>query len=108
MFTWAVHVFKAPYQPIAKHNGLDSFMFIRFLRMVIKMFVPMWLVSWAILFPVDSANSGGGESGLNMFTYGNISTSNHPRYATHLLISWLFTCKLALWINFEHCSQRTQ
>ncbi|TIB78925.1 DUF221-domain-containing protein [Wallemia mellicola] len=69
IFTWAVEVFKAPYKPIARHNGLDSFMFIRFLRMIIKMFVPMWLFSWALLFPVDSANSGGGEGGLNMFTY---------------------------------------
>lgn len=93
MFTWAVEVFKAPYKPIARHNGLDSFMFIRFLRMVIKMFVPMWLFSWALLFPVDSANSGGTEEGLNMFTYGNVATSNHPRYAAHLLTSWIFTCE---------------
>ncbi|TIA90534.1 hypothetical protein E3P99_01490 [Wallemia hederae] len=103
MVTWIVEVFKAPYHPIAKHNGLDSFMFIRFLRLIIKMFVPMWIVSWVILFPVDSANSDGGQTGLNMFTYGNVSTSNHPRYSAHLLISWIFT----FWIFYLIKSEMT-
>ncbi|TIA97948.1 hypothetical protein E3P94_02719 [Wallemia ichthyophaga] len=100
---WLPQVFKAPYQPIARHNGLDSFMFIRYLRLIVKMFVPMWVVSWVILFPVNSANSDGGKDGLNMFTFGNISTSNHPRYAASLLLAWIFT----FWIFYLIRSEMT-
>lgn len=91
--TWPIAVFKANYDDIKYMNGLDAYFFVRFLRMMVKMLLPIWIISWIILLPVTSVGENTGRSGLDKFTFGNISTSDQPRYAAHLVLVWLFTCE---------------
>ncbi|THG97592.1 hypothetical protein EW026_g4428 [Hermanssonia centrifuga] len=71
---------------------MDSYFFVRFLRFVIRMLLPIWLISWAVLMPVTSVNtSSPGHSGLDIFVFGNVSSSRQSRYAAHLILAWLFT-----------------
>ena len=78
-------------------NGLDSYFFVRFLRMMVRVMLPIWLISWVVLLPLTSINTNvfGFSEGLFMFTFGNINaTDNRDRYIAVLLLTWIFTSKL--------------
>ena len=78
-------------------NGLDSYFFVRFLHMMVRIMLPIWLVSWAVLIPLNSVKTGvfGFSEGLYMFTFGNINaTNNRDRYTALLVLIWIFTSKL--------------
>ncbi|KAH8926797.1 DUF221-domain-containing protein [Atractiella rhizophila] len=87
-------LYRTPSRLIIEKNGLDAYMFVRYLFVMgIKIFFPIWSISWAVLLPVDSVNSGGNGKGLDLFTFGNIglSSSQQTRYAAHLVLAWVFT-----------------
>lgn len=48
-------------------------------------------VTWIILLPVDAAGSKGTQTGITRFTFGNVGQSEQPRYAAHLILTWLLT-----------------
>ena len=78
-------------------NGLDSYFFVRFLRMMVRVMLPIWLISWAVLLPLTSISTNviGFSEGLYMFTFGNIDpTNNRDRYIVLLVLTWIFTSKL--------------
>ena len=92
---WPISVFKADYRQIKNINGLDCYFYIRFLRMMIRVMLPIWLISWAVLLPLTSVKTAvTGHSGLDIFIFGNISSTQQPRYAGHLLLTWIFTGKI--------------
>ncbi|KAL1732165.1 hypothetical protein EV714DRAFT_282790 [Schizophyllum commune] len=70
-------------------SGLDAYLFVRFLRMLTRIFAPIWIVSWLILLPLDAV--GGSGDGLERFTFGNVSRQNTSRYWAHLILAWVFT-----------------
>ncbi|TNY20875.1 hypothetical protein DMC30DRAFT_396414 [Rhodotorula diobovata] len=72
-------------------NGLDAYVFVRFLFLMMEVFLPFMAVTWIILLPVDAAGSQGTETGITRFTFGNVGLSEQPRYAAHLILTWLLT-----------------
>jgi calcium permeable stress-gated cation channel len=94
LFGWLVSVVKADYRTIKNINGLDCYFFVRFLRMMVRVMLPIWLLSWAILLPLTSVNTDvPGHTGLDKFIFGNISPTEQVRYAGQLLLTWIFTSK---------------
>ncbi|KAE8227813.1 hypothetical protein CF326_g7277 [Tilletia indica] len=98
-FGWVMPFLKTPSRHILEKNGLDAYMYLAFLWMMIEMFVPIWLVSWAVLMPVYGANSGGINTGLNAFTMSNIgkTAQQQKRLAAPFLIQifatgWILYC----------------
>jgi hypothetical protein len=54
-----------------RKNGLDAYLFIRFLRLMILIFGAFTLISWPIILPVDAANMPGeGRDGLAKLSWG--------------------------------------
>jgi hypothetical protein len=99
-------VYKANYTDIIKANGLDAYFFVRFLRMMVKILLPIWFFSWAVLLPIDSVHSRvGNNTGLALLTYGNISPDKSARYAAHLILVYFFTGAIVLKIWIEPKSQ---
>ena len=91
-FLWPWAVLQADYQGIIKANGLDAYFFVRFLRMMVIVFLPIWVISWAVLLPVNTVGTlMPGRSGLDRFSFGNIQPDKVDRYAAHLILNWLFT-----------------
>lgn len=91
-FSWPLAVFNADYQGIIKANGLDAYFFVRFLRMMVIVFLPIWVISWAVLLPINAVGTNmPGRSGLDRFSFGNIQSDKVDRYAAHLILNWLFT-----------------
>ncbi|EMD35447.1 hypothetical protein CERSUDRAFT_116206 [Gelatoporia subvermispora B] len=100
-FLWPLALARADHHEIKDKNGLDAYFFVRFLRMMCRVFLPVWLVSWLILMPVDSVgNIVAGHSGVDKFTFGNIEMANQTRYWAHLVLAWIFT--IWLWWNIRH------
>ncbi|KAG8707764.1 hypothetical protein FRC08_000309 [Ceratobasidium sp. 394] len=96
LLSWPLSIFKADHKDIQQHNGMDAYFFVRYLRMMVWIFLPIWLISWAVLLPVDSAGLNN-KDGLDQFTFGNIPQDRQVRYAAHLLLAWL----LAAWVMFN-------
>ncbi|KAJ2934197.1 hypothetical protein H1R20_g2935, partial [Candolleomyces eurysporus] len=92
---WPVALINADFREIIKYNGLDAYFFVRYLRMMLKIFVPIWILSWAILLPITTVNTGDpvavAKDGLVQFTFGNVSVDDQPRYWAHLVCVWVFT-----------------
>src|SRR5712691_5757186 len=63
---WIVSILRADYLKIKNINGLDCYFFVRFLRMMVRVMLPIWIISWAVLLPLTSVNTGvPGHSGLD-------------------------------------------
>jgi hypothetical protein len=94
-FGWLGSVFSSDYRKIKNINGLDCYFYVRFLRMMVRLMLPIWLISWAVLLPLTSVGTGvASGSGLDMFIFGNIGTTGQDRYAAHLILTWIFTSEL--------------
>ena len=64
--------------------------------MMVRVMLPIWLISWAVLLPLMSIDTNvvGFAKGLFKFTFGNINaTNNRDRYIAVLVLTWIFTSK---------------
>ena len=94
LFTWPVSLFQANYKDVQRVNGPDAYFFVRFLRVMIRVFVPIWIISWIVLLPVSSVNNNiPGNTGLSTFSFGNIEPGHKDRYAAYIILVWLSTCE---------------
>jgi hypothetical protein len=60
--------------------------------MMVKTFLPIWILSWAVLLPITSVNTQvENNNGVNLFIFGNIAPDKQTRYAAHLILVYLFT-----------------
>ena len=72
---------------------MDPYVFVRFLFMMVKAFVPIWFFSWIILFPITTVGTSNNKEKLDRFTYGNIGPSQQSRLWAHLILDYVFICK---------------
>ncbi|KAF9219491.1 DUF221-domain-containing protein [Gyrodon lividus] len=92
IFTWPIAIIKADYRDIQRVNGPDAYLFVRFLRMMIRVLLPIWIISWAVLLPVTSVNNSiPGRTGLDRFTFGNVAPNHQNRYSAHIILVWIST-----------------
>lgn len=90
---WLPAILRTDAKTIIHNTGLDAYMFVRFLYLMLEIFIPVMLVTWVILLPVDAASSGGNNDGIAMFTFGNVGTGKQIRYVAHLLVAWVVVCE---------------
>ena len=92
-FAWPLAIWRADIEDIKRVNGLDAYFFVRFLRMMALMFLPIWFITWIVLLPLTTVHSQNpGTSGLDRFTFGNVQPTEQTRYAAHIILAWLLTC----------------
>jgi calcium permeable stress-gated cation channel len=94
---WFTFIWREPEISVLHINGPDAYFFLRFMRLMLEIFVPFWFITWAILMPV-SATGGVGNPGLNMFTFGNIAGTRQNHHIAHLLVGVMFfsTCPFSV------------
>ncbi|KAL9078014.1 MAG: hypothetical protein Q9157_003074 [Trypethelium eluteriae] len=85
-FGWLVTVFSVSNAQFVQRCGLDAYMFLRFLRMLLKIFIPLAFVILPILLPINKTG-GGGAKGLNAFAMGNVVAPNQRRLWAHLILA---------------------
>ncbi|KAJ7064856.1 hypothetical protein C8F01DRAFT_777426 [Mycena amicta] len=92
LFSWPWAVFKADYKEVLHANGADAYFFVRFLLMMARVFLPIWILSWVILIPATAVNTHvGTNTKLDLFSFGNVQPDKQARYWAHLILAWIFT-----------------
>lgn len=118
-FGWLGQFIRMPDSEILRGNGLDAYMFISYLNMMLWIFVPIWVLSWIVLLPLYGARlpgQGGTEDspesyqGFNRFTFSHILALRDekvlnldPKYAQQqdrmsgvLIINYIFVAWILL------------
>ncbi|KAI8054557.1 hypothetical protein BDF22DRAFT_619123, partial [Syncephalis plumigaleata] len=98
-FAWILPILKTPEEELLHKIGLDAYMFLRFLRMAIRVFIVLTFFGMVILIPLNAANipvtlqiKGDGtvfktpKDGLDRLTMGNIPESHTARLWGHLVV----------------------
>ncbi|OVA09754.1 protein of unknown function DUF221 [Macleaya cordata] len=97
---WMPAALKMPEQELIEHAGLDSAVYLRIYLLGLKIFVPISILAFAILVPVNWTNSTleDAQRANPKLTYNDIdklSVSNIPlqsqRFWTHLVMAYAFT-----------------
>src|SRR6266498_408841 len=97
-FTWIWPVFKTSNSEFIQKCGLDAYFFLRFLRMLLKIFIPLALLILPILLPINKAGGRGTSyrlengtasnvTGLDQYAWGNVSPEKTNRYWAHLILA---------------------
>ncbi|KAM0714054.1 hypothetical protein Q7P37_011018 [Cladosporium fusiforme] len=99
---WVKPVFVTPSLHFIQKCGLDAYFFIRYLRMLLKIFAPMLVIICPILLPInqysDDPNDEEQQEGLGKLTIANVGS----RHAAKRLWAHLILAVLAIvWILYN-------
>ncbi|KAI9830632.1 MAG: hypothetical protein M1819_005442 [Sarea resinae] len=73
---------------ILNHQSLDSYLFLRYLKIIVVICLVGSLITWPVLFPVN-ATGGAGEKQFDLLSFSNIK-GNKYRYLAHNFIGWIY------------------
>lgn len=90
-----------PDREVIRKCGLDAYFFMRYLKTLLVIFVPLACVTLPILLPVNyvdgigndlwanttSANDTNAVVGLSVLAWGNVKAENHGRRWAHLILA---------------------
>ncbi|KAL0328759.1 UNVERIFIED_CONTAM: Calcium permeable stress-gated cation channel 1 [Sesamum calycinum] len=96
---WVPDALRMPESELIDHAGLDSAVYLRIYLLGLKIFIPIALLSWAILVPVNWTNNTLAKSEatdkLQFSDIDKLSISNVPygslRFWTHIVMAYAFT-----------------
>jgi hypothetical protein len=80
------------------HSSIDNYLWLRMFKMLALMCFVGCLITWPVLFPVN-ATGGGGQSGLDILSFSNITPGN--RYYAQALVAWAFLSWVIFMITRE-------
>lgn len=92
---WMPAALQMPEPELIDHAGLDSAVYLRIYLTGLKIFVPIALLAFAIMVPVNWTNGTLEHSNLTYSDVDKLSISNIPlgshRFWTHLVMAYVFT-----------------
>jgi hypothetical protein len=102
MFNWFGTFWKIPDTYVLQTQSLDSYLFLRYMRILVAICFFGCLITWPVLFPVN-ATGGNGAQGLNILAFGNLnkSTDGKSRMYAHVFIGWIFFAFVQLMVCRE-------
>lgn len=104
LLNWFGAFWKIPDVYALQHQSLDSFLFLRFLRITIAITFFGCVITWPVLFPVN-ATGGGTQTQLNLLSYANVDNSTFKkrcRYFAHLFMAWIYF-GFVMYMVFREC-----
>ncbi|EKM57401.1 uncharacterized protein PHACADRAFT_92160 [Phanerochaete carnosa HHB-10118-sp] len=93
---WTLAIAAIPTGDVLQKNGMDAYMFLRFLRLLVILFASITVLSCGILLPVDTAgltedNFSDKLARLSWGKYVDFQPYATGRYAAHVAVVWLST-----------------
>ncbi|KAK3188447.1 hypothetical protein Dsin_028008 [Dipteronia sinensis] len=95
---WMPAALKMPEPELIEHAGLDSAAYLRIYLIGLKIFVPITVLAWAVLVPVNYTNdtlrlerlSNVTSSDIDMLSISNIPAKSQ-RFWSHIVMAYAFT-----------------
>ncbi|OAR05637.1 hypothetical protein LLEC1_05327 [Akanthomyces lecanii] len=109
-FNWIGPFWKLPDETALRHQSLDAYLFIRYLKVCTVMAFVSLCITWPILFPVN-ATGGGGLKELDILSFGNVKPETHKNYYyAHCFVGWavygfimyMITRELIYYVNIRN------
>ena len=112
IWQWLLPIFRTNNSDFIQKCGLDAYFFLRYLRTLLKIFIPCALLILPILIPVNVVGGRGADfavgdygyhntytnvTGLDTLAWGNVRPTNNNRYWTHLILAITviaYTCSI--------------
>ncbi|KAL6862705.1 hypothetical protein ACO1O0_002942 [Amphichorda felina] len=110
-------LFKFSDREIINKCGLDAYFFLRYLKALLVIFIPICFVVMPVLIPLNyidgrgkdinvneddpSRNTTGQVTGLDTLAWGNVKDTNTSRYGGHLLMAILVVIWVCAVVFFE-------
>lgn len=104
-FKWIRAVVKTSNSEFVHKCGLDAYFFLRYLRTLLKIFVPAACIILPILIPLNAVNGRGtafasesnnrdatNVTGLDQLAWGNIRPTHTSRYWAHWILALFLIC----------------
>ncbi|KAH6625149.1 hypothetical protein C7974DRAFT_395517 [Boeremia exigua] len=86
-------VFMISDRELIRIAGVDGFLFLEYLQLLLRIFIPMACVILPILLPINRAGDVDGVSGLDSFAWPNVGVQNKQhRLWAHLILAVLVVC----------------
>lgn len=107
-WAWIAPVLTTSNSDFVQKCGLDAYFFLRYLRTLLKIFVPGALVILPILIPLNLVDGRGARfalgqqenasnvTGLDQLAWGNVAPDHTGRYWAH----WLLALALVIWVCY--------
>ncbi|KAL4563007.1 hypothetical protein LXL04_027038 [Taraxacum kok-saghyz] len=96
---WVPDALRMPESELIDHAGLDSAVYLRIYLLGLKIFVPIFLLTWAVLIPVNLTNDTLERSKETFSQIDKLSISNiphgSPRFWAHVAMAYIvmiWTC----------------
>ncbi|KAF3010048.1 hypothetical protein E8E13_011522 [Curvularia kusanoi] len=91
-------VFKISDRELIRIAGVDGFLFLQYLQLLLRIFIPMACVVLPILLPINRAGDVNNVSGLDSFAWPNVGIAQkRHRLWAHLVLAVLVVC----WVCFN-------
>ncbi|KAJ5990632.1 hypothetical protein N7522_010839 [Penicillium canescens] len=101
LFHWVGPVFRTSSSEFIQKCGLDAYFFLRYLRMLLKIFLPLGFLILPVLLPINRAGGKGTSfkngtagdrwsvTGLDQLAWGNVTPQHTNRYWAHLVMAFI-------------------
>jgi hypothetical protein len=97
MFSWIRCVWTAPDELIIEKCGPDAFLFLRYITMMLRIFLPLMLMIVPILTSINTQSGGIHEGALRRLSISNIT----PEYtAQRLWAHWTIAVSVVVWVCY--------
>ncbi|KAI9673862.1 MAG: hypothetical protein M1817_002068 [Caeruleum heppii] len=99
IISWIKPVFRTSNSDFINKCGLDAYFFLRYLRTLLKIFLPLALLILPVLVPLNSVGGRGSAfavgaydgqtnvTGLDQLSWGNVRPEQTSRYWAHLVLA---------------------
>ncbi len=112
LIKWILPVFQISNKHFIEKCGLDAYFFLRYLRMLLKIFIPLAFIVLPILLPLNAVGGKGTKpvpnnvsqrynvTGLDTLAWGNVPPEHTNRYWGHFILAILVVI-LVCYISFD-------
>ncbi|KAJ0115411.1 phosphate metabolism protein 7 [Diaporthe amygdali] len=99
---WIVRFWKIPDSLALQTQSLDSYLYLRFIRMTVILCFVGCCITWPVLFPVN-ITGGGTSAQLDVLSYSNIDPKTQGnRYYAHTFVAWAYY-GFVMYLIFREC-----
>ncbi|KAJ3853610.1 DUF221 family protein [Lentinula lateritia] len=89
---WLPALLNSRTEDIIDKNGLDAYMFLRFLKMLVWIFLVFTILTFAVIVPVDVIGQNGATSSLEKISWINvIDPQEQKRFTAHIIVVYILT-----------------